>query len=84
MLCATFSLQAELTFKQYANKDGLVSQLDVIAIVRSMGMNPTDAELTELIDVMQIRDAEKEKQVWGRLDSCDCRGHSLGQGADAV
>mmetsp|Transcript_52671 Transcript_52671/g.94006 ORF Transcript_52671/g.94006 Transcript_52671/m.94006 type:complete len:273 (-) Transcript_52671:611-1429(-) len=54
--------EAEATFKTFANKDGLVSQLDVIAIVRSMGMNPNDDDLTELIDAMQIRDPEREKQ----------------------
>ena len=56
-------LQAEATFKTFANKDGLVSQLDVIAIVRSMGMNPNDDDLTDLIDAMQIRDPEREKMV---------------------
>lgn len=53
--------QIEGIFKALADKDGLVSQLDIVTLVRSMGMNPTENELTELIDALQIRDPEKEK-----------------------
>eukprot|EP01006_Ploeotia_vitrea_P063327 TRINITY_DN85328_c0_g1_i1.p1 TRINITY_DN85328_c0_g1~~TRINITY_DN85328_c0_g1_i1.p1 ORF type:complete len:278 (-),score=55.08 TRINITY_DN85328_c0_g1_i1:179-1012(-) len=53
--------EAEQTFKSIA-KDGFVSQLDIVTIMRSMGMNPTESDLDALFDVMQIRDPERERQ----------------------
>eukprot|EP01012_Entosiphon_sulcatum_P008481 TRINITY_DN14613_c0_g1_i1.p1 TRINITY_DN14613_c0_g1~~TRINITY_DN14613_c0_g1_i1.p1 ORF type:complete len:288 (-),score=74.27 TRINITY_DN14613_c0_g1_i1:1015-1851(-) len=53
--------EVEQTFKSKAT-DGLVSQMDMILLIRSMGMNPTDSDLDQLFDAMQIRDPERERQ----------------------
>eukprot|EP00906_Rhabdomonas_costata_P023403 RCo033675 len=54
--------EAEQTFKSICNEQGLISQLDIIKLLRSMGMNPTDSDIEVLFDVMKLRDPEKERQ----------------------
>jgi len=54
--------EAEATFNLLADKNGRVSEADVVTIVRSIGMNPTDGDLARLVEALGIRDPERERQ----------------------